>query len=75
MLRRLRLSGPSKDNSASSTDLAAQVREWGCAAAWLTLLDKEHGYLIALARRLDEERRAARLTAQTATTTPETPHV
>lgn len=73
MLRRLRLSGPSKASSASSTDLAAQVREWGCAAAWLTLLDKEHGLLIALARRIGEERRAARDAEKNATT--ETPHV
>lgn len=72
MLRSLKQPGPGKDSSGSLIDLTAQVREWACASAWLDLLEREHGLLIAMARKLNEERRAAALAAQTPDTTTET---
>lgn len=73
MLRKLRLSAPSKDSSASLIDLSSQVREWGCASAWLDLVEREHGLLVALARKVNEERRDARNAARNATTTQTQP--
>lgn len=59
MLVSLKLAGPSKRSSASLVDLAAHVRERNWAKPWVHLLQTEHGYLIALARKLREERKAA----------------
>lgn len=63
MMRSLKISSPSKDSSTSLLDLTSCVREWGCASAWLDLIDREFGLLTAMARKVNEERRAARLAA------------
>lgn len=76
MLRSLKLSAPSKDSSRSLIDLSNTVREWGCAVAWLNIVDREFGYIIALTKSLNEDRKAARLAAMNPTpVTEETPHV
>lgn len=74
MLRKLRLSAPSRDSSASLTDLSATAREWGAETAWLDLLAREHSLLIAHARKIHEDRQAAALAAKN-NPTPETDHV
>lgn len=60
MCRRLQL--PTLNSSASSAvaDLADHVRERGNASDWLSLVEREHGYLMALTRRAAEQRREAR---------------
>lgn len=40
-------------------DLVHEVTERGCRSEWLDLLDREHGYLIALARLTAERRKEA----------------
>ena len=76
MMLSLKITSPSKDSSTSLLDLSACVRELDCARAWLDLIDREFGLLTAMARKVNEERRAARLAAQdpshaAATTTAE----
>lgn len=77
MLRSLKISAPSKDSSRSLIDLSSVVREWGCAGAWLDLVDREFGLLVALSRKLNEDRKAARLVAMNPTpvTNEEPAHV
>ena len=70
MLRSLKIAAPNKYSSASLADLAAHVRERGWARVWLDLLGREHGYLVALARKLNEERKAERLAAAAAVVDP-----
>lgn len=72
MLRKLTLASPDKYSSASLADLSAHVREHGWANPWLDLLGREHGYLIALARKLNEERKAERIAAAAASTPTDT---
>lgn len=50
---------PSAGASAVN-DLAIHCREQGCARAWIGFVEDEGQYLMALARRIAEERREAR---------------
>jgi hypothetical protein len=47
------------DSSRSSRDLADFVRENNCSRAWLDLIEREFGYLIAMARGIAEQRKEA----------------
>lgn len=60
MMRWLQLSAPSVGSSASFRDLASFVREHDCAGEWLTLLESEWGYIMALARGVAEQRAEAK---------------
>jgi hypothetical protein len=55
LMRSLQLGAPSRSLSSAIDALAVAVTEVG-AAAWLDLLEREHGYVMARAR-LEAERR------------------
>lgn len=50
---------PNLSSSRSFRGLADCVREKSCAREWLDLVEAEHGYLIAVAQGIAEERRSA----------------
>lgn len=58
--RGLQLPAPSSSASQALRDLTAKVVELGCATAWLELIEREFGVLIAMARGCAEARAAAR---------------
>jgi ribosomal protein L34E len=60
MLRSLRIASPSQYTSATAHRLAQRVADMKAAREWLDLVTREHGYLIAEARVVVDERRAAR---------------
>ena len=60
MQRRLQIVNLGKGSCRALADLADYVREHSCATAWLDLLDREHGYVMALTRLAAEKRREAR---------------
>lgn len=60
MARDLQLSAPSLTSSRSLLALVGEVSERHCRREWLDLVEREHGYLLALARLAAEQRRAAR---------------
>lgn len=60
MARDLQLASPSLGSSRSLLALVHEVTERGCRREWLDLIEREHGYLMALARLSAEQRRAAR---------------
>jgi len=56
--RRLALKeAPTLAGSRSARELADRVRDGRCAREWLDLVEAEHGYLIAVAQGIAEERR------------------
>ena len=59
MTRTLQLGAPQGDSSRSFRDLADFVRERGAAREFLELIDREFGYVIAVARGVSEQRREA----------------
>jgi hypothetical protein len=59
MVRTLQLGALRVDSSRSSRDLADFVRENNCSRAWLDLIEREFGYLIAMARGIAEQRKEA----------------
>lgn len=59
MIRTLQLHAATESSSRSSRDLADAVRELGAAHAWLDLVEREFGYLIASARGLADQRKEA----------------
>lgn len=60
MFRRLQLAAPSSSTCSALAELADFVRERGLAREWLSLIEREHGYLIALTRLTADKRREAR---------------
>lgn len=60
MTRRLQIGSPSSSASKTCFELAARVRELSAASEWLDLIEREHGYLMAKARLISEQRREAR---------------
>jgi len=60
MARRLGIVSPSKRLSRALSDLADYVREGASARQWLELLEREHGYVIALTRLAAEKAREER---------------
>jgi hypothetical protein len=63
MLRGLQISSPEANSSRCFRDLADYVREQQCAREWLDLLEREFGYLIAVARGVAEQRKKEAATA------------
>lgn len=59
--KNLRLPAPSSLASSAVFELAAYVREHAGAGAWLDLIDREWGYIMAVSRETSEKRKAARL--------------
>lgn len=59
LYRGLQLPAPSSSGSRALVDLAAFVAEQRCAVAWLDLIEREHGYLMAMMRLCAEQRREA----------------
>lgn len=59
MLRKLQVPSPSRRSSDSLMSLSHAVRELGAASEWLDLIEREHGFLIASARQISEQRRDA----------------
>lgn len=59
MTRTLSLGAPQVDSSRSFRDLADFVREHGAAREWLDIIEREYGYIIAVARGVAEQRRDA----------------
>jgi hypothetical protein len=41
--------------------LTSEVRERGCAAQWLDMLESEYGFLMAMARSIVEQRKIAEM--------------
>lgn len=60
MTRRLNVISPSKRLSRALSDLADYVREEASTRQWLELLEREHGYVIALTRLAAEKAKEAR---------------
>lgn len=60
LCRGLQLPALSSSASRALLDLTHAVREMGAAGQWLSMLDREIGLVMALARVSSEERRAAR---------------
>lgn len=60
LARGLQLPALSSSGSRALLDLVAAVAERGCAAAWLDLIEREYGLLMALCRLCAEERRATK---------------
>lgn len=59
MARTLQLGATRPDSARCFRDLADYVREHEAARAWLDILDREYGYLIAVARGVAEKRKEA----------------
>ena len=59
MTRTLQLGAPQAGSSRCFRDLADFVRDKGGAREWLDLLEREFGYLIAVARGVAEQRKEA----------------
>lgn len=57
MCRKLQLGAPRVSSSKCFRDLADYVREQSCAREWLDLIEREFGYLIAVARGVSEQRK------------------
>lgn len=57
--RSLQLGAPSLNSSRSLLDLSGTVRELGASRDWLSLLHREYGLLLAMARLASERRREA----------------
>lgn len=57
MLRGLQLSAPSSSISSRAVELSDDVVAQGAKTAWLDLLEREHAYLIAMARLEAEDRK------------------
>lgn len=60
MARRLQIGTLGVSSARCLTDLADFVREHGCAAQWLDIVERETGYLMALCRLAAEQRKEAR---------------
>jgi hypothetical protein len=60
MMRSLQIPSPSKNTAASLLALSHQVREARAENAWLELLDRENGLLMAMCRKISEERAATK---------------
>lgn len=60
LARKLLIPVLSSSASSSVVDLVHFVTEHRCAPEFLDLIDREHGYLIAMARLISEKRREAR---------------
>jgi hypothetical protein len=60
MRRDLNLPAPSSSGSKALVELVHAVTEKSARRDWLDMLDKEHGYLIALTRLSAEKRKEAR---------------
>ena len=60
VVRRLQLPALGSNGSRALHDLCAAVRESGATGEWLTMIEREYGLLLAMARRISEERRDAR---------------
>lgn len=60
LCRSLRLVAQGPLGCAAVVDLVAAVRERSCATAWLDLIDREWGYIMALTRLSAEKRKADR---------------
>lgn len=61
MLRDMRVPGPGSTHTADGiAALVDFVRRHDCARAWLDLVEREHGYLLACARLSADQKRAAR---------------
>ena len=63
MCQGLRLATPSKDLSASMIELATEESCNVSATQWLNMVEREHAYLMALARAEAEDRKATRARA------------
>lgn len=63
MTRTLQLGAPQSSSSRSFRDLADFVRERHAASEFLDLIDREFGYVIAVARGVAEQRKEASLNA------------
>ena len=61
----LQVTAPSSSTSSAFLDLANTVRDLGAAAEWFALLESEIGFLMAMTRKIAEERRGARETEAT----------
>lgn len=58
MLRTLQIqAAPSVSSSGCLLELSGHVRERGCAPDWLDMVEREYGLLIAMARKVAEQRR------------------
>lgn len=66
MRRDLGLGAPTSKGSQVSIDLVHAVTELGARREWLDLVEREHGYLIALSRLVAEKRAAERETKNAA---------
>lgn len=62
--RSLGLGAPNNYRSSATIKLRSLVLEHDCSAAWLEMIEEEHGYLMALARHESEQRRDAREAAE-----------
>lgn len=60
LCRTLQLGAPSPANCRSLVDLVHEVTERQCRREWLDIVEREYGYLMALARKSAEARREAR---------------
>lgn len=58
LARGLQLQALNSSASRALVDLVAHVAEQSCAPAWLDLVEREYGLLMAMTRRLAEERAA-----------------
>ena len=65
MRRDLNLGASSSSGSRALIDLVHEVTERSARREWLDLLEREHGYLIALARLTAEKRKETKDAAQT----------
>jgi hypothetical protein len=59
MTRSLSLGAPQANSSRSFRDLADFIREHRAAREWLDIIEREYGYIIAVARGVAEQRREA----------------
>ena len=57
--RDLQIPSLGKNASQALTDLVHEVTELGCRTDWLDLVEKEIGYLMAMARLTSEQRKEA----------------
>lgn len=57
MIRGLQLGAPQKDSSRCFRDLADYVREQCAARDWLDIMEREYGYIMAVARGVAEQRK------------------
>lgn len=57
MMRTLQLGAPREGSASRYRDLADFVRERDAASAWLDLLEREYGYIMAVARGVAEQRK------------------